>query len=160
PSTAPSTAPSAGTGLPAAPAPTQPGTGPQPGTTPNGAGLTPQLRQAAAAVTPGLVDIVTTLGYGSGSGAGTRLGPTSDGLVRTNHHVAAGATAITVTDVANGRTYTATVLGYDRTHDIAVLRLKGASGLAVAPLGDSSTVKVGDAVVAVGNAGGVGGRPS
>ena len=45
------------------------------------------------------------------------------------------------------------MLGYDSTHDVAVLRLKGASGLTVAPLGSSSTVKVGDDVVAVGNAG-------
>jgi S1-C subfamily serine protease len=84
----------------------------------------------------------------------------SDGIVLTNHHVVAGATAIAVTDVGNGRTYQATVLGYDRSHDVAVLRLSGASGLATAPLGDSSRVAVGDAVVAAGNAGGTGGTPS
>ena len=160
PSTAPSAVPSPGTSLPGVPAPTQPGSGSQPGTNPNGSGLTPQLQQAAAAVTPGIVDIVTTVGYGSSTGAGTGVVLSSDGLVLTNHHVVAGATSIRVTDVANGRTYPAVVLGYDRQHDIAVLRLTGASGLAVAPLGDSSTVRVGDAVVAVGNAGGVGGTPS
>jgi S1-C subfamily serine protease len=52
------------------------------------------------------------------------------------------------------------VLGYDRSHDVAVIALNGASGLATVPLGDSSTVQVGASVVTVGNAGGVGGTPS
>ena len=43
----------------------------------------------------------------------------------TNHHVVAGATSIKVTDIGNGKTYTAKVLGYDRSHDIAVLQLVG-----------------------------------
>jgi S1-C subfamily serine protease len=85
---------------------------------------------------------------------------TSDGLILTNNHVVAGATSISVTDVGNGKTYTASVVGYDRTQDIAVLKLSGASGLATASLGDSSTVNTGDSVVAIGNAGGTGGTPS
>ena len=108
----------------------------------------------------GLVDVNTTIGYDGAQGAGTGIVLSADGLVLTNHHVVAGSTAIRVTDVGNGKTYDATVLGYDSTHDVAVLRLKDASGLTVAPLGSSSTVKVGDDVVAVGNAGGVGGTPS
>ena len=123
-------------------------------------GLTTQQSAAAAAVSPALVDIVTTVGYDEGQGAGTGVVLTSDGIVLTNHHVVAGATAIAVTDVGNGRTYQATVLGYDRSHDVAVLRLSGASGLTTAPIGDSSSVAVGDSVVAVGNAGGAGGTPS
>jgi len=71
-----------------------------------------------------------------------------------------GATAISATDVGNGRTYTATVVGYDRTSDIAVIQLKDASGLTTATLGDSAGVSVGDAVVAIGNAGGTGGTPT
>ncbi len=85
---------------------------------------------------------------------------TSDGLVLTNHHVVAGSTSLKVTDIGNGKTYTATVLGYDASHDIAVIKLAGASGLATAPLGDSSTVAVDDPVVALGNALGKGGAPS
>ena len=54
----------------------------------------------------------------------------------------------------------ATVVGYDRTHDIAVVQLRGASGLQTANIGDSSRVSVGDDVVGIGNAGGVGGVPS
>jgi S1-C subfamily serine protease len=85
---------------------------------------------------------------------------TSNGLVLTNNHVINGATKISVTDVGNGKTYSATVLGYDDSHDIALLQLHGASGLQTAQLGDSSTAAVGEGVVAIGNAGGTGGTPS
>ena len=71
-----------------------------------------------------------------------------------------GATTISVTDVGNGKTYTASVVGYDRTKDIAVLQLHNASGLTTANLGNSSTASVGEDVVGVGNAGGTGGTPS
>ena len=84
----------------------------------------------------------------------------SDGKVLTNNHVISGATSISVTDIGNGKTYSAKVVGYDRTHDVAVLQLQNASGLQTTPLGDSSKVSVGDSVVGVGNAGGVGGTPS
>src|SRR6202044_2804254 len=71
-----------------------------------------------------------------------------------------GATSVSVTDIGNGKTYKATVVGYDETKDVAVLQLTGASGLTTANLGDSSTVGVGNSVVALGNAGGLGGTPS
>lgn len=78
----------------------------------------------------------------------------------TNHHVIAGATTASVTDLGNGRTYPAVVVGVDSTDDLAVLQARGAAGLHVAPLGTSSDVGAGDPVVAIGNAGGVGGAPS
>jgi len=102
----------------------------------------------------------TTLGYQSSEAAGTGIVLTSNGEVLTNNHVIDGATSISVTDIGNGRVYVATVVGYDRSSDIAVLHLRDASGLKVASLGDSSKVHVGEAVVGVGNAGGVGGTPS
>jgi S1-C subfamily serine protease len=71
-----------------------------------------------------------------------------------------GATSIKVTDVGNGRTYTAKVVGYDASKDVAVIQLQNASGLTTANLGDSSSVQSGDAVTALGNAGGKGGTPS
>ncbi|HEU4947276.1 MAG TPA: trypsin-like peptidase domain-containing protein [Kribbella sp.] len=114
----------------------------------------------AAEVSPGLVDVNTVLGFEGAQAAGTGIVLTSDGEVLTNHHVVQGATRITVTDIGNGRTYQAGVVGYDSTHDIAVLKLKDASGLTTAKTGDSSTVKVGDQVLGIGNAGGVGGTPS
>ena len=103
---------------------------------------------------------MTTFGYQRAAGAGTGIVLTSDGLVVTNNHVIDGATSIKVTDVGNGETYTATVLGYSASNDIAVLRLTNASGLATASLGDSSSLSVGDGVVALGNAGGKGGVPT
>ena len=114
----------------------------------------------AAKVDPALVDIVTTFQYQQAEGAGTGIVLTSNGEILTNNHVINGATSIRVTDIGNGRTYGATVVGYDKTDDVAVLQLTGASGLTTATLGNSSNVKVGDAVTALGNAGGVGGTPS
>ncbi len=114
----------------------------------------------AARVDRALVDINVTLGYEGGRAAATGIVLTSSGLVLTNNHVVSGATAISATDVGNGRTYTATVVGYDRTSDIAVIQLKDAAGLTTATLGDSASVAVGDAVVAIGNAGGTGGTPT
>ena len=70
-----------------------------------------------------------------------------------------GATEIEVTVIPTGKQYTAHVVGTDPTEDVAVLELDKASGLATIPLGDSSKVRVGDAVVALGNAGGKGGAP-
>jgi S1-C subfamily serine protease len=116
--------------------------------------------QIASRVDPALVDIVTTLGYQNGSAAGTGIVLTSDGEVLTNNHVIRGATSIKVTDVGNGRTYTAKVVGYDASKDVAVIKLQNASGLTTANLGDSSSVQTGDAVTALGNAGGKGGTPS
>jgi S1-C subfamily serine protease len=114
----------------------------------------------AAKASPALVDIDTALSYQGGQAAGTGIVLTSNGVVLTNNHVIAGATRVTATDVGNGRTYTATVAGYDRSHDIAVLELQGAHNLTTATLGNSSSVSVGDEVVGLGNAGGLGGAPS
>jgi S1-C subfamily serine protease len=106
------------------------------------------------------VDINTTIDYGQAAGAGTGIVLTSNGEILTNNHVVAGATSIKVTDVANGKTYTATVVGYDTAKDIAVLQLHGATGLKTATIASSGTVTPGEQVVAVGNANGTGGTPS
>jgi S1-C subfamily serine protease len=116
--------------------------------------------QIASRVDPGLVDVVSTLGDQQATSAGTGIVLTSNGEVLTNNHVIDGATSIKVTDIGNGRTYTAKVVGYDASHDVAVIQLQNASGLTVASLGNSSTVQTGDNVVALGNAGGKGGTPS
>jgi S1-C subfamily serine protease len=116
--------------------------------------------QIAQRVDPALVDVVSTLGNQGASAAGTGIVLTSDGTVLTNNHVIRGATSIKVTDVGNGRTYTAKVVGYDASKDVAVIQLQNASGLTTANLGDSSSVQSGDAVTALGNAGGKGGTPS
>lgn len=123
-------------------------------------GAAPTAARAAAEVVPAVVNIETVVDFGADAAAGTGIILTADGVVVTNHHVIDGATKITATDTGNDREYTAAVLGYDSYHDVAVLKLQNASGLAVAPLGDSSRVRVGDSVVAVGNAGGTGGAPT
>jgi len=115
---------------------------------------------AAKKADAGIVDVSTTLGLQQASAAGTGILLSGSGLVLTNNHVIRGATSIRVRVVATGRRYTATVLGYSVSGDVALLRLQDASGLTTAPLGSSSTVHVGDRVTAVGNAGGVGGAPS
>ena len=116
--------------------------------------------QIAAKVDPGLVDVISTLGDQSATAEGTGIVLTSTGEVLTNNHVIDGATSVKVVDIGNGKTYTATVVGYDKTKDVAVLKLQNASGLQTAPLGDSSSVAVGQNVTALGNAEGKGGTPA
>ena len=107
-------------------------------------------------VKPGLVIINTTLQYASEAAAGTGMVINADGLVLTNNHVINGSTKITATVGSTGTTYPATVVGYDKTRDIALIQLQNASGLTTVPIGNSSSVKVGNAVVALGNAEGRG----
>jgi S1-C subfamily serine protease len=116
--------------------------------------------QIAAHVDPGLVDIVSTDGLAQAESAGTGIVLTANGEVLTNNHVISGATSIKVTDIGNGRTYSAKVVGYDQSHDVAVIQLQGASGLTTASLGNSSAVGVGNNVTALGNAEGKGGTPA
>jgi len=130
----------------------------------NGAGSQGSVSGSAAAiaakVSPGIVDVNTELSFQNAAAAGTGEVLSASGLVLTNNHVIDQATTISVTIPSTNKTYSATVVGFDKTDDVAVLQLKNASGLATIPLGDSSTVQVGDSVVALGNAGGVGGPPS
>jgi S1-C subfamily serine protease len=92
-------------------------------------------------------------------GAGTGMVLTADGEILTNNHVIAGASEIEVTISGHG-TETATVVGVDPTDDVALLRLDGVSGLDPVAIGDPSTVQVGDAVTAIGNALGAPGPPT
>ncbi|HEX7267037.1 MAG TPA: trypsin-like peptidase domain-containing protein [Streptosporangiaceae bacterium] len=116
--------------------------------------------QIAAQVDPGLVNITTTLGYQHARAAGTGMVLTPSGEVLTNNHVINGATSIRARDIGNGRTYQARVVGYDHSHDIAVLQLQSASGLQTVTLGDSASAATGQKVVALGNALGKGGTPA
>ncbi len=116
--------------------------------------------QIVAKVDAGLVDVYSTMGYQGAEGAGTGMVLTSSGVVLTNNHVIEGATSLRAVDIGNGRTYRAKVIGYDRSHDVAVIKLQNASGLQTVTLGNSASVQIGQKVVAIGNAGGKGGTPS
>lgn len=73
------------------------------------------------------------------------------GIVLTNAHVVSGADTVTVT-LKDGRSFEGEVRGADEVSDLAVVKIKAASGdLPVAPLGDSAQVQVGDWAIAVGN---------
>jgi S1-C subfamily serine protease len=110
----------------------------------------------AARVKSGLVIINTTLQYDNEAAAGTGMVINADGLVLTNNHVIDGSTKITATVASTGKTYTAMIVGYDKTGDVALIQLQNASGLTTVPIGNSASVTAGQAVVALGNAGGQG----
>jgi S1-C subfamily serine protease len=130
------------------------------GSSSQGAGAPSDTSAIAAKVDPAIVDIDSNFGYQSASGAGTGIVVSSNGEVLTNNHVIEGATSVTATDIGNGKTYTAKVVGYDPNHDIAVLQLEDASGLQTAQFGNSSNITVAEPVVGIGNAGGGGGTPN
>jgi len=114
----------------------------------------------SAKVDPGVVDITSQLTYSNATAEGTGMVISSSGLVLTNNHVIDEATSVSARLVTSGKSYTAKVIGYDSTDDVALLQLVGASGLKTIPLSNSSTAKVGEAVLGLGNAGGAGGLPS
>ena len=113
----------------------------------------------AQAVDPTIVDIGTTLSGGT-ERYGTGIVLTSSGEILTNNHVVNNAIQVMATDVGNGQTYGAVVVGADQATDVAVLQLNGASGLETARLGDSASLVPGEGVVGVGNANGAAGAPS
>jgi len=118
-----------------------------------------EVEKLAAAVTPGIVDVETELGLSYG-GAGTGIVLSPGGEVLTNNHVINGAHSVEVVTKSDGRRYAASVVGYDRNHDVALLQIRDPGPLTPAAVGDSSTVRVGDPILGLGNAGGAGGRPA
>jgi S1-C subfamily serine protease len=112
-------------------------------------------------VEPGVVDVSADLQYFNETAEGTGFViNAADGLILTNNHVIDGATSVTVTPVMTGKSYQATVVGYDLPDDIAVLQVKGAKGLRAVTTGDSADLAVGTDVIALGNEAGQGGAPA
>ena len=120
-----------------------------------GSASDPASSSTASGDISGLVLIDTEVEFGTAEAAGTGMVIDSDGIVVTNHHVVAGSTDVTVTDPTTDTTYTAEVLGYDATTDVAVLQLDGASGMATITA-DTDPVAVGQQITTVGNAEGGG----
>jgi len=112
-------------------------------------------RSTPASIGTGVVVIETNLALNGSAAAGTGIVLTRDGQVLTNNHVIRGATSIRVRVPGTGRSYSARVVGYDVTDDVALIRATGAGNLKTLPL-DTSTAAVGQAVTALGNAGGTG----
>jgi S1-C subfamily serine protease len=127
--------------------------------TSNPSTISPDTSALAAKVTPGIVNIDITLA-GNGGAAGTGMVITSTGEVLTNNHVIDGETSISVELPSTGKTYSAHVLGYDLTEDIALVQIDGGGTFKTVSIGNSSAVTVGQAVVALGNALGANGAPS
>jgi putative serine protease PepD len=94
-----------------------------------------------------------------GVGAGSGVIITDDGLVLTNAHVVDGADTITIR-MADGAEMPADLVGSVPENDIALVQVRGASGLVAAELGDSDALQVGDEVVAIGNALNLGDTPT
>jgi S1-C subfamily serine protease len=141
---------------------------PQTGSSDGTAGQELDPQAVADKVAPAVVDITTVLGTpGSDNSSeptprasGTGMLLTSSGQVLTNNHVIAGATSISVTVEGRSDAFSATVIGVNPSDDVALLQIQGASGLPTVTLADSSTVRVGQQVVAMGNALGRGGAPT
>jgi S1-C subfamily serine protease len=112
---------------------------------------------ATAAQKVGVVTINTVLQYDtSEQAAGTGMILTSNGYILTNNHVVEDSTSISVTVQSTGQKYTATVVGTDKTADVAVLKLTGASGLHSVTFAAAEKVVAGQSVYSVGNAEGTG----
>jgi serine protease Do len=92
-------------------------------------------------------------------GAGTGIVLSKDGFVLTNAHVIADAQTIKVT-IPGGKTCQADVVGRDRTNDVAVVKCRNVTDFVPAALGKSGEMKVGESVVAIGNALGLEGNPT
>lgn len=108
-------------------------------------------------VSPSVVAIEVRTSQGAAAGSGVVI--SADGLIVTNAHVVADATAITIRD-GSGQTHGADLVGSSPKSDIALVRQRDAKGLKPAALGQSSSLHVGDEVVAIGNAYDLGDTPT
>jgi S1-C subfamily serine protease len=142
----------------------QPNTGTRPNSSGNNGSSNPgtgsiDLNAIAAKVDPAIVNINTTLANGRAAGTGMLI--SSTGEILTNNHVIADATDIKVVIGGKGPSHEAKVVGYDVTRDVALVQITdNVKDLPTIVFGDPSNVKVGDPVVAIGNAGGIGGTPT
>src|SRR5205823_8336056 len=145
--------------LPVAQATAQPEAPIQQVTPGTGSASSSSVAAIAAKVSPAIVDINTVLGNGAAAGTGMLI--SSTGEILTNNHVVNGSTSITVTVQGRSQRYSAHVVGVDISQDIAVIQIDGSvSGLPTVKFADSSSLTLGERVVALGNALGRGGAPN
>ncbi len=143
------------------------GTAPAPAGTPVGnvastgslAGGTNSVVDIVKAVSPAVVTIVAdgmtstdpvTGQTGQGSATGSGVIFDANGLILTNHHVVAGDPSSLTVNLKDGRSLPATIYGIDTLTDLAIVKVD-ATGLPTAPIGDSSTIQVGQQAIAIGS---------
>ena len=102
----------------------------------------------AKAVSPAVVTIVAQTAQGTGTGSGVIFD--ANGLILTNHHVVEGNPQSLTVHLNDGREFDATIYGIDTLTDLAIVKVN-ATGLPTAPIGDSSTVQVGQQAIAIGS---------
>lgn len=105
------------------------------------------LAAVAARVSPSIVTVIVHGTQSESLGSGVIL--TADGLILTNHHVVSAEGTVSVR-LSSGRTVPAEVVATDTTHDLALVRATGVSGLTRATFGSSADMAVGDTVLAFG----------
>ena len=103
-----------------------------------------------------MVHIQVQTRFGNSSGTGVVL--EANGVILTNQHVIDGAISISV-GLSDDSVFEGTVIGEDASVDIAIIKIE-AEGLQPAPLGDSSILRVGEDVIAIGHALGLAGGPT
>lgn len=116
------------------------------------------IAAVAEKVKASVVSITTSIqtrsfyGTVSGTGAGTGIVVSSDGYVMTNNHVIDGGTDLTVIDSDGNEYNDVKVIGRDPLNDVAFLKVTSDHTFSPAKIGNSSTVRIGQQVVAIGNA--------
>ncbi len=111
------------------------------------------------AVSPAVVTIVaqgatetdpTTGQTGTGTATGSGVIFDANGLILTNHHVVAGDPSKLTVNLKDGRSFDASIYGIDTLTDLAIVKVD-ATGLPTAPIGDSSSIQVGQQAIAIGS---------
>ena len=111
------------------------------------------------AVSPAVVTITadgvtetdpTTGQTGTGTAVGSGVIFDANGLILTNHHVVSGNPSKLTVNLKDGRSFDATIYGIDTLTDLAIVKVD-ATGLPTAPIGDSSTIQVGQQAIAIGS---------
>ena len=125
----------------------------------NAAGSSQATVDIVKAVGPAVVTIVadgitstdpTTGQTGTGSATGSGVIFDATGLILTNHHVVADDPKSLTVHLNDGRTFDASIYGIDTLTDLAIVKVN-ATGLPTAPIGDSSSVQVGQQAIAIGS---------
>ncbi len=107
------------------------------------------IQKQVAAIQPKLVETTVALTVPMGKGSGVLI--SSDGYVMTAGHVSGQPDQVCWVTLADGRRFRARTLGFNMENDFGLVKIDQAEGLPVAPLGDSSTLRSGQWVLAVGH---------